>query len=313
MNWYKLTPVDTLFFKGASPMNLGENHTAAHIFPPPAHTISGALRTTMLIQNNVSFEDYGNGINTPNEIIETVGKAGHQAPFILTGPLFMQDGVIYVPAPYSWFVQKEKSEGNVNVIRGKLIKSRLLKCESTELIWATGESGEIVSLGGKWIKKNDLHSAGNTVEIKKSTDFYKNEPRTGIALKKNRRVRDGHLYSFNHARLKKDVCLIFGVDKPLPMADQGVLKIGAEQRFGWYKKMSNPQLDFEENGDMFLSLSVFEENEMANESIIATGKILYFGGWDLHKGFHKPMKGFFPAGTVFNQKLHQNFITIKGE
>jgi CRISPR-associated protein Cmr3 len=97
------------------------------------------------------------------------------------------------------------------------------------------------------------------------------------------------------------------------MADQGVLKIGAEQRFGWYKKMSNPQLDFEENGDMFLSLSVFEKNEMANESIIATGKILYFGGWDLHKGFHKPMKGFFPAGTVFNQKLHQNFITIKGE
>ena len=58
MEWYKFFPVDTLYFKGADPMVMGENHTASYIFPPPAHTISGALRTAVLLQNGVSIKDY---------------------------------------------------------------------------------------------------------------------------------------------------------------------------------------------------------------------------------------------------------------
>ena len=55
MDWYKFNPVDTLFFRGAEPMIMGENHTVSHVFPPPAHTLSGALRTAVLIQNGISL------------------------------------------------------------------------------------------------------------------------------------------------------------------------------------------------------------------------------------------------------------------
>ena len=241
MEWYKFTPVDTLFFRGAEPMNIGENHTASHVFPPPAHTLSGALRTTVLRQNNVSFKDYGIGM-APAEIIAAIGKAGQAAPFSLIGPLFILAKDVYVPAPYSWFMEKHhkkmQDSAFVKVVKGVPIKSRLLKSEYPDLLWAKGETNETASLGGNWIKQQDLHSPEESIEVKTSGAFFDNEPRTGIALEKSRKVRQSHLYSFNHARLKKEACLLFGSDKHLPLADKGVLKIGAEQRFGWYEKLA---------------------------------------------------------------------------
>jgi CRISPR-associated protein Cmr3 len=318
MIWYKFTPVDTLFFRGAEPMNLGENHTASHVFPPPAHTLSGALRTAVLVQNAISFESYGHG-SASAEIYAAIGQAGGPAPFDIMGPLFMQGKSIYLPAPYSWFKEKDVEKGEsaekVKVVKGRFLKSRLLKSETSEFIWAKGGNTEMVSLGGMWIKKSHLQSDETSIEVKRGADFFENEPRTGIALERNRRVRDGHLYSFNHARLKNDVCLVFGVDAALPIANSGVLKVGAEQRFGWYESLDTEKADmgFSDNGKFYMSLSIAEGTEPANASVVATGRILYFGGWDLKKGFHKPMKGFFPAGTIFNKKINDNFINIKGE
>ncbi|MBC8391017.1 MAG: hypothetical protein H8E17_00405, partial [Deltaproteobacteria bacterium] len=297
------------------PMTLGENHTVSHVFPPPAHTLSGALRTAVLIQNGVSFEAYGKG-DVPSEIISTIGEAGQLAPFSLIGPLFISGNDLYVPAPYSWFMEKDsdkrKENGKVKIVKGRFLKSRLLKSEISEFIWARGDQSEMVSLGGMWIKKEDLHSTETFIKAKKTEDFFKNEPRTGIALGKNRIVREGHLYSFNHARLQKDVNLVFGADRKLPLNDQGVLKIGAEQRFGWYEKLAKANMGFNDEGNFYLSLSILEGTDEANTSVVATGKILYFGGWDLHTGFHKPMTGFFPAGTVCNKKINNNFVAIKG-
>jgi len=311
MEWYKFVPVDTLYFKGAQPMNLGENHTASHIFPPPAHTLSGALRTAALRQNAISIKNYAAG-NAPSEIYDAIGKAGRLAPFSLIGPLFMISEDIYFPAPYSWFMEKESRDDKVRVIRGKLLESRLLKSETSQFIWAKGESEDVITIGGMWIKMEDLYGDDTRITVKKAEDFFENEPRTGIALQKNRKVREGHLYSFNHARLKKSVSLVFGTDRKLPLAERGVLKLGAEQRFGWYEKMAEVGVRIVEEGGSYMSLSILEGTDEANETVVATGKIQYFGGWDLHKGFHKPMKGFFPAGTVCTKKINSNFIAIKG-
>jgi len=164
-----------------------------------------------------------------------------------------------------------------------------------------------------WVKFQDIVNSKDTITVKENDDFFMLEPRTGIALHENRKVRDGHLYSFSHARLKEDVSLVFGIDRDVPLTEAGVLKIGAEQRFGQYKKLSKDIIQFREQGSLFMALSLVEGTEEASQSVIAAGKIMYLGGWDLHKGFHKPMKGYFPPGTVFNKKLSTNFIPIEGE
>ncbi len=312
--WYKFSPVDTLFFRGAEPMAMGENHTVSSIFPPPAHTLSGALRTTVLKNHKISFDDYGNG-KVPKEITEAIGEAGSDAPFNIFGPLFMQNENLYVPAPYCWFTDKSALEKNeaVPVYRGKLITPSLVKTEHPNLLWAKGIDSELISIGGNWIQFSDIGSGFSSLQVKKTEDFFVTEQRTGIALHHNRRVRKGHLYSFNHARLTDNVSLVFAVDKSLSIPDEGVLSLGAEQRFGTYQTINEFPFQDDVKTDFYMSLSILLASEEVNSSIIATGKVQYLGGWDLNRGFHKPMKGFFPAGTVCNKKINSNFIAIKGE
>lgn len=309
MNWYSFEPADTLFFRGAEPMNLGENHTATANFPPPVRTLEGALRTAILKQNKIPIDHYYEN-NIDAKLLNIIGPADKKAGFSVIGPLFELDKTIYVPAPYSWFFDKKKEEKvKVKIYKNCLIDTGLIKTSLTNFYWAKGETGELETLGGKWISLYDLFSQNNIVSKKDTNDFYSVEQRTGIALDRNRTVRESHLYSFSHARLNKNVKLIFGVDKKLPISDNGVLNLGAEQRFGLYSKIAN--IDFNKAGSgLFMSVSQTAGTKQANESVVATGKIQYLGGWDIKKGFHKPMAGFFPPGSVFNKKLNDNFIGI---
>lgn len=309
MNWYSFEPADTLFFRGAEPMNIGENHTATANFPPPARTLEGALRTTILKQNKIPIDQYYDN-RIDGELLDIIGPADKQADFSIIGPLFRLNDTLFVPAPYSWFFDKDDGKKEkVTIYKSHLINSRLIKTALKNLFWAKGKKGELETLGGKWVSISDLFAQSNSVIKKEINAFYAVEQRTGIALDSNRSVRAHHLYSFSHARLNKNVNLIFGVDKDLPISDNGVLNLGAEQRFGLYTKISGINFNKGRSG-FFMSVSQTAGTEQANEAVVATGKIQYLGGWDMKKGFHKPMTGFFPPGSIFTKKLNDNFIEI---
>lgn len=289
-NWYNFEPNDTIFFRGSEPMMMGESHDANFNFPPPAQTLSGAIRTYFY---KIDREKYKDIIKLGEE------KGG----FNLAGPLFRQGKKLYVPAPYSWFAEsgeKDAEHNCRNIVKPAKLKSELIKSSSNNLLWAKGGS-TLSPLGGKWICSDDLEKT-ESVELKETEDFFFSEFRTGIALEENKTVRKSHIYSFNHCRLKKGVSIIFGIDTD-KMGENGILMLGAEQRFGRFTK-ENFQIDLSGSGDEFISLSQIEGNEETNCAVVATGNIQYLGGWDLHRGFHKPMKGYFPAGTVFNTKFN---------
>ena len=322
LNWYEFEPADTLFFRGAEPMEMGEDHSATPIFPPMPQTIAGALRTTILIQNGVDFKDYEKG-NIDDDLKKSVGEYGKKAPFEVVGPLFSKDNKLYIPAPYSWYMDKsrkfeiEKSPTKsviVKVKKSKKIEEDFIKTKNKPLYWVKPNNEELVSLGGFWIKFDDINK--NELEVYSLEYFVVFEQRVGIGLNdkadKGRIVREGMIYAFNHARLKESVKIAFGIDKELPLREEGILRLGAERRFGRYTKTKIDLPNDESNSDgEWISLSVVPKSEKANEHIIATGKIMYVGGWDLAKGFHKPMVGYFPAGSVFNTKINKNFIKIK--
>lgn len=292
LNWYSFYPIDTIFFRGSEPMVMGESHDANFNFPPPAKTIAGAIRTYFYKRDKEKYKD-----------IIRVGK--ENGGFNLIGPLFMENNKVYLPVPYICFGES-KGNGGYNVIKAELVDSKLIKSSSQKPLWAKG--GCTVSpLGGKWVQIDDLNKTEN-VKLKDTDDFYSLELRTGIALNENKSVRKSHIYSFNHCRLKEGVSLIFGIDIN-ELGESGVLTLGAEQRFGRYKKQ-DINITFSDEGDKYLALSQTEGNEITNSAVIATGKIQYLGGWDLYRGFHKVMKGYFPAGTVFGKKF-DNCIAIK--
>jgi len=322
MIWYEFQPADTLFFKSAAPLVKGENHSALTQFPPAPETISGAVRTAILKKNNLSPVEYKAG-KGDKELIAVIGEASTPAPFYVIGPLLKKGNDLFIPAPYSWFTDDEKSSENklknnmekdkekkklYKVYKVKTIKSELLQTSSGELSWTTGQSSELSPLGGRWIKLSDLNN--EQPEVLNTTDFYQPEIRTGIELEeKNRRVKEHHLYSLTHIRLKAEVSLVFGIDRQLPLNDKGILSLGGEKRFGLYHKTNIVNIPAGRD-ELFMILGPVLTDDLARKSMVAVGKIMYRGGWDLAKGFHKPMKGYYPAGSVFNQRIDENCIQL---
>jgi CRISPR-associated protein Cmr3 len=316
MSWFSFEPQDTLYCRGAEPSLMGESHVASAIFPPPAHTIMGAVRTAMLVQNGISFKDYGRPDFQDEKIISAIGRAGEASPFSVRGPFFHADGRIWVPCPYTWYREKEnritpeKNSAKIAVTKSAPLRTALIRTSSGDKPrWAKG--GDMETLGGSWVSFEDLLAPVETKEIRTSADFYVSEPHTGIALdtKTRRTVRKSHIYSFLHARLHHGVRIVFAIDKEIPLADDGVLKVGAEQRFGFYKKMESIEIK-PGSSRLFMALSLMAIDETANKSLVATGRVVYLGGWDMKKGFHKPKKGFFPAGSVFDREIHDNCIEL---
>ena len=328
---FSFKPVDTLFFRGSEPMVMGENHSSNFNFPPPVHTVEGAIRTLLYFKDKNKYRD----------IIRIGEKKGD---FNIIGPMFLVSGEIFVPAPYSWYKEKsqksdkpylnKKSEETkelrhiskfaeifkktepIKVFKSTFIEGAgLIKTKSNKIYWVKADNGELVSIGGNWINFNDLISdSSEKVKVFSIDQFFNKEPRTGIALK-GRTVRKSHIYTFTHARLMEDVEIIFGVDKNMPFEDEEILTLGAEQRFGSLKRLKNFE-NFKEkfnsdnkNGE-YMSLSIIEGNKEANEHIIASGQIKYIGGWDLHKRFHKGIVGYYPAGTVFDERICNGLVSI---
>ena len=316
MKWFSFKPVDTLFFRGAKPMVMGEDHVVDFIFPPPSFTIEGALRTAYLLQKGIDFKKYNDDGFNDQSVIEQIGRSGENPPFSVLGPFFEENGNIFVPVPYHWFYEKDKSKceekklkEDIKIVKGDLLSDKFsdyFVLNDREIFYAVGSKLE--PLGGNFVKLEDLFAESEEKTIYKPAYFFVQEQRTGIALDTNRTVRTGHLYSFTHARLKEDVNLIFGTTRDLDLKDEGELQLGAEQRFGKYKKI-DIKLP-ENNGQFFMSLSLIKADEKSKANILATGKIQYFGGWDLKRGFHKPLCAYYPAGSIFKERFNDNLISI---
>jgi CRISPR-associated protein Cmr3 len=327
INWYRLDPLDTLFCKSAGPMVMGENHAAQSIFPPPSETFSGAFRTAVLKQNSIDIKNYvNNKAEIKPEILDFVGNADGKPGFEIAGIIFIKDSDIFVPAPYSWFSEKSdllKSkisiergyEKNVQIFRSEKISSYLVKTSSGNKFYsARGTKGELTTIGGYWVNLNDIYAEKEKMNVYSPDYFYTGEIRTGIALSgKSRAVRQSHLYSFTHARLKNGCSIAAGIsyDKDPVLDNSGTVKVGGEQRLCRYDKIE-PDIKTDSAGKgKFSSLCPLNSKIALSDNLISTGKIIYSGGWDLKKGFHKPMQSFYPAGSVFYENINSNLIKIE--
>jgi CRISPR-associated protein Cmr3 len=156
---------------------------------------------------------------------------------------------------------------------------------------------EMKSAGGNWLYAESLNSNSASCRLIPPADLYRSEIRTGIALDgRKRTAREGYLYSLTHVRLNPGVKLVFGVDRKLPLQDRGILRLGGEQRFGGLERISALEIR-EGSSGLYMSLALIEGRADNGDAVVASGRPVYIGGWDMSAGFHKPMRGYYPAGT----------------
>jgi CRISPR-associated protein Cmr3 len=323
MKWYQYYPSDTLFLRGSEPMVSGTSYETVQLFPPPVSVITGALRTAVLAQKQISMHQYRKG----HAVDAQIGKYGEPAPFKVIGPLMRFKSRLLMPAPYTWFVENAPETGNdpqyqeVHVLEpeplDKEIVSGLGLTSASRLTGWVRHFQDIKPVGGSWVcvaetlKGHRVFVEGETIFSpgRFETRLFETEERLGIGMDPSRRVNEGQLYLARHIRMHKDTSIVWAIDRDIGLAPEGVLSLGGEQRFGRYCRM-DPESNFPAEGDRYLALSPVEVNESTHKDLIASGKIVYRGGWNLARQFHKAMKGYYPAGSVFSAPVDHACIAF---
>ncbi len=319
--WYELTPIDTLFFRGNEPMEAGQA-TSAPLFPPPVSVVQGALRTALLRERGVAFQDYKRG-NVSEEIIQHIGRSGEDAPFSITAILLKFNGIVYAPAPAGWFIDAaDKPTTGTDYVGKKVVVAStsesdvaamgVLSSSGTVSLVVTRE--EALSLAGCWInielftKEVVTFSPGDLLT---DSELFTIENRTGIEIDNTRKVVEGKLYSANHIRLHDGVTIIVATDGDVGLPDSGMLQLGGEQRKCSYRKMTKTPLLFKNAPTtFFVALAPVKATEALLAKVVSAHKLIVTAGWDLSRGFHKPTTTWFPAGTLFSEQIDKACIPI---
>jgi len=315
MKWYQYTPSDTLFLRGAEPLTAGMDFEVPSVFPPAVSVISGAIRTAVLSQRDVTLATYKQGVA---ELESLIGLYGDEAPFTVSAVFIEKGGRIYAPVPCSWMTESQESCTGINVVQPLELpaaaRNHMGICGSAEHVYWGKHHNNLRSLGGNWITLEAL--AAQKKKLTTDTDilignssFVSQEERTGIALDQHRRVKESQLYTARHLRLNDDCSIIWAIDRDTGLAKEGILSLGGEQRFGYYREREPVALPAG-NGTQFMATTPTPVRDVPEADVIASGKLQYRGGWDLSRQFHKDMIAFYPAGTVFGRKVTSSCISF---
>ncbi|HHO48846.1 MAG TPA: hypothetical protein ENN06_10430 [Desulfobacteraceae bacterium] len=277
--WLRITPLDTMFFKGSEPMTAGVDHEVRTVFPPLPVTLVGAIRTAVLGQRNIDPYQYtGDGTD---DIVRRYPLLGTpDAPgFRLAGPLFAvtvaKGNEVFFPAPAHWHGDPKGAEtrGSMSVTTAvpatSLLTAVRLSGSTTNPLWLLDpRDHRRKSLAGWWANAaafTTMAEAGSAdlLSLLVRKDFIKDfipgkpailpmsafavtEARTGIALEHPlRRVRQGHLYSSTHVRLWPEVTLLAGLSEALcpdTLDSDGIMQLGGERRMARYTALDGTHI-----------------------------------------------------------------------
>ena len=315
MIYYELTPLDTLFFRGALPMEAGQL-AAASLFPPPVSVFIGAIRTAVLHQQGISPQMYAAG-KAPR-VESLIGKHGEHAPFELTAVFIKKNNRYFAQAPASWYIDtlkkpiRKEDYADKKLLEAQRLSSCLDMYSSEHSLPFVKAEYEALPLSSLWIELSFLQQPKERLgeHILLNSEVYAVENRTGIGLDSNRHVLEGQLYTASHIRLLDDVSLCVGLSQETGLRPEGVVRLGGENRICRYTTNSAPITFHGDNTALYLALAPVKADESVLAHVFCAKKPVEIAGWDLQKGFHKPTESWLPAGTVFTQKCSEACIPL---
>ena len=295
--FYEIEPFDTLFFRGAIPMEAGQ-YNADSMFPPPVSVIKGALWTAFCQKNCQN--------NYSEKLMD--GKF----PFDITAVLIGKGDCVYAPAPATWYYDSDKKVKKGKEFKGKELCIAEIKDDfdafsaqssafDDKIIFATPKI-DAKPLTNYWVSLDFLSNPKKTfgdVDILTPDDIYSRESRTGNGLSPEKVAKDGNLYTAVHLRFLPDISILVAIEGDIDFGN-GKIMLGGEQRIASYRKYTK-KIKLPEIKDVFFSLIPVEATEDNLNKLIASGKLFITAGWDLSVGFHKSSKTWIPAGAVFQK------------
>jgi CRISPR-associated protein Cmr3 len=307
-------PLDSLFFREAKPFNASEGGFLDSQFPPPAQTLSGAVRTEIGEANRIDWAD-------KQKVEELVGATGDDPkPLVFAGPYLLKDGQRLYPIPlnllYKGWVRLVPSDSKFITDMGE----RQLPTPEKSIEGAK-------PIEGGWLDASNMQKVLNGSlpdSFIAADEIFVREPRVGIGRDNQKSVvNEGLLYFTRHLRFKEGITLGMGVGGVEKLPNGGIIRLGGEGRIACMAvdempaALTAPILSGQEKG---LILTLLTHGDFGGKgepdwNIVhpklklvsaCIGKPVREGGWDYTanngnggKGAPKPLKSLVPAGSCY--------------
>lgn len=316
---YELIPLDTLFFRGNTPMEAGQN-TATSLFPPPLSVLKGAFRSEAIRQSGYDVKTYLSG--NCDSLNALIGAPSDDNGLEIEQFFIRKQNRSFVPAPASWYLDSPaKPKRKKDYCKNKLTEALYRNKAITELhCFSSSEPLPFVHaettaqpLNGIWISVDFLQSSKqqlNDEDFLLPGEIYVMENRIGVGLDSDKHTIEGKLYSASHIRLREDISFCVTLPEDVLKENTGAIPLGGEQRICFYKK-TEAIIFPRQDSSLFLSTIPLPATETLLLKIFSSGKLYETAGWDFAKGFHKATTSWIPAGAVFNEKINQSCIALR--
>lgn len=314
-------PLDSLFFREAKPFNAGESGFLDSQFPPPAQTLSGAIRGAIGEANGVNWKD-------EEAVKKLVGAAGDDPkPLNFAGPYLFKDEQRLYPVPLNLlFGEKEKKWTRLvpscSTFTTDIGDRQMPTPEKTLEGAKPVEEGWLDAVNMQMVLNGNLPT-----DIIPAKDIFVREARAGIG-RDNRKsvVNEGQLYFTRHLRLIEKNGITLGMAAGgTNLPDGGMVRLGGEGRLARIvvgklpaalsapKVIGNPKgliLTLLTHGDFGGKVEpdwsiVHPGLELVTACI---GKPVREGGWDYARRQPKPLKSLVPAGSCYFVKMNNGIL-----
>lgn len=316
-------PLDSLFFREAKPFNAGDGGFLDSQFPPPAQTLSGAIRGAMGDAVGIDWRD-------TDAVKALVGAPGdNPTPLAFAGPYVLKNRQRIFPVPLHLLHNAKTnawqhllpSDSTYSTDRGECRLPEPDKSRESDTADKSLESAKPVEAG--WLESNQMHavlSGGLPTALLPAREIFVPEARVGIGRDNVRGVvNDSQLYFTRHVRLAADITL--GMALSGGIAPNGAsVRLGGEGRLARMTvadmpaALDKPTLKGRPRGLILILLTHGDFNGSTEPDwstlharlhcvSACIGKAVREGGWDYAKRQPKPLKSLVPAGSCY-------FVTV---
>jgi CRISPR-associated protein Cmr3 len=328
---FRLTPIDTWFFRDGRPFEMGALQSDAEsLFPPPARTLVGALRLAL-----ARGQGYLPGPKKWDaKIAEVLGDGPHALGKLrFSGPYFIQGDEVLYPFPAhivgEWIKDEndKKFEPRSFLQPGKEVLTdlgtvRLPELKTKDVARQSGQGLFLRRSGYEKVLRGTLPGAS---EIVLPDALYAHEDRIGLMRNEGTRTaKHGHLYRTRHIRLLRDVGIlmsVLGLPESWTKACPRLITLGGENRLAELETMQNalrplaaPVNEIQRSGN--LTVTLLTPLSLAGATMPRAGerfadwdgvtvvsacldKPFVLGGWDGDKRESLPLQPYLPPGSTW--------------
>ncbi len=338
MKNYKITPLDTLFFRGGQPFNQGETGQMEieGSFPPSPTSVIGSLRVALA--RNLGWNGKG---RWETAITDILGDGDRLSSLNFSGPYLLQEDTLVFPVPLHVLGKIKIAEDGNSIEQGVFTRLKPGTSLGTDIgtvqlpeVIRKYEGGEEVggfkTLDSYWLTSEGMKSvlegqAPNLSHIIMQKHLWQTENRVGIQRDyMSKTTKDNALYQTAHIRLAKNVSLAMTLDGLRNNIDpRSPAPLGGESRLAWIDSLTLPvfpkidTLQTEDDTSYYVATLITpakltgdswrkpsgEIKELPGKVMSAcVGKPLLIGGWDSLARQPKELQPYLPPGSTFFMK-----------